>query len=73
MTYRPATEADVQFFAEHGWIVVEDVIDPSDLVAVEQRCDEIIADKDPAAPSSRACRSAPGRSNSAQHCSARAR
>jgi phytanoyl-CoA hydroxylase len=44
--YRSATEADVQFFDEHGWIVVDDVIDPADLVQLEARCDEIIANKD---------------------------
>jgi phytanoyl-CoA hydroxylase len=46
MTYRAATEADIRFFAEHGWIVVEDVIDPADLVVLERRCDEIIANKE---------------------------
>ena len=46
MKYRPATEADVQFFDEHGWIVVDDVIDPADLVQLEARCDEIIANKE---------------------------
>jgi len=46
MTYRPATAADIRFFAEHGWIVVEDVIDPDDLVELERRCDEIIANKE---------------------------
>jgi phytanoyl-CoA hydroxylase len=36
----------VKFFHEHGWIVVEDAIDPDDLVALERRCDEIIANRD---------------------------
>jgi ectoine hydroxylase-related dioxygenase (phytanoyl-CoA dioxygenase family) len=46
MTYRAATEEDTRFFADHGWIVVEDVIDPTDLVELERRCDEIIANKE---------------------------
>lgn len=46
MKYRPATEADVQFFNQHGWIVVEDVIDTADLVQLEARCDDIIANKE---------------------------
>ena len=46
MAYRAATEVDIAFFAEHGWLVVEDAIDPSDLVALERRCDEIIANKE---------------------------
>jgi hypothetical protein len=44
--YRSATEDDIRFFSEHGWIVVEDVIDPADLVQLERRCDEIIANKE---------------------------
>jgi phytanoyl-CoA hydroxylase len=44
--YRSATTEDVKFFAEHGWIVVADVIDPDDLVRLEQRCDEILANKE---------------------------
>jgi phytanoyl-CoA hydroxylase len=44
--YRSATTEDVEFFAEHGWIVVADVIDPDDLVRLEQRCDEILANKE---------------------------
>jgi phytanoyl-CoA hydroxylase len=44
--YRSATTEDVEFFAQHGWIVVADVIDPDDLVRLEQRCDEILANKE---------------------------
>ena len=44
--YRQATDDDVAFYAEHGWIVVEDVIDPSDLVELQARCDEIIEHRD---------------------------
>ena len=46
MTYRSATDTDIEFFAEHGWIVVTDAIDPSDLVEIEARCDQIIANKE---------------------------
>ena len=46
MTYRSATTADTGFFREHGWLVVEDVIDPVDLVQLEARCDEIMANKE---------------------------
>jgi phytanoyl-CoA hydroxylase len=40
--YREATAADVAYYAEHGWIVVEDAVDPADLAELEARCDEII-------------------------------
>jgi hypothetical protein len=40
------TDVDVAFFAEHGWIVVEDAIDPGDLLGLEARCDKIIANKE---------------------------
>ena len=46
MRYRSATAADIEFFDEHGWIVVEDVIDPDDLVRLQERCDEIVANKE---------------------------
>ncbi|MGH9132445.1 MAG: phytanoyl-CoA dioxygenase family protein [Ilumatobacteraceae bacterium] len=44
--YRDATDDDVRQFREHGWLVVEDVIDPDDLARLEVRCDEIIANRD---------------------------
>jgi phytanoyl-CoA hydroxylase len=44
--YSAATGADVDFFREHGWLVVEDVIDPEDLVGLQARCDEIMANKE---------------------------
>jgi phytanoyl-CoA hydroxylase len=44
--YRSASVEEVAFFREHGWLVVEDVIDPSDLAHIEARCDEIIAHKE---------------------------
>jgi ectoine hydroxylase-related dioxygenase (phytanoyl-CoA dioxygenase family) len=46
MPYPTPADADVEFFAEHGWIVVEDAIDPGDLVALEGRCQEIIDNKE---------------------------
>ena len=46
MAVPDATDVDIAFFAEHGWIVVEDAIDPADLATLEQRCDEIIANKE---------------------------
>lgn len=46
MPYREATDADVAFFAEHGWIAVHDAIDPADLVVIEARCAEILEKKE---------------------------
>ena len=46
MKYRSATSEDIDFFGEHGWIVVDDVIVPDDLVRLEERCDEIVANKE---------------------------
>jgi ectoine hydroxylase-related dioxygenase (phytanoyl-CoA dioxygenase family) len=44
--YRAASTSDIDFFDEHGWIVVEDVIEPVDLAEVEARCQDIIDHKD---------------------------
>jgi phytanoyl-CoA hydroxylase len=46
VAYRSATDVDVEFFAQHGWLVVEDAVDPADLVRLEARCDKIIANKE---------------------------
>lgn len=46
MPYRDATTSDRSFFADHGWLVVEDVIDPSDLAEFTYRCDEILEQRD---------------------------
>jgi phytanoyl-CoA hydroxylase len=46
MPYPTASDEQVAFFAEHGWIVVPDAIDPADLVELEARCDEILERKD---------------------------
>ena len=42
MPYPDATDDDVAFFEEHGWIVVEDAVDPADLGELESRCGELI-------------------------------
>jgi ectoine hydroxylase-related dioxygenase (phytanoyl-CoA dioxygenase family) len=46
VTYPSASERDIEFFQEHGWIVVEDAIDPVDLEELIARCDEIIEKRD---------------------------
>ena len=46
MPYPTATEADVAFFQEHGWIAVHDAIDPADLVTLEERCQKILDSKE---------------------------
>lgn len=46
MAYPSATARDIDFFAVHGWLVVEHAIDPDDLVRLESRCDDIIANKE---------------------------
>jgi len=44
--YPAATEDDVRFFEQHGWIVVQHAIDPADLVRLIERCDEIVRRKE---------------------------
>lgn len=46
VTYPVATQADIEFFQKHGWIVVENAIDPADLETVEKRCDWILENKE---------------------------
>jgi hypothetical protein len=46
MAYRTATDDDVAFFAEHGWIAIDDAVDPADLAPLAARCDEIVANKE---------------------------
>jgi ectoine hydroxylase-related dioxygenase (phytanoyl-CoA dioxygenase family) len=46
MAYPEATPEQVRFFQEHGWIVVEDAIDPSDIKVLHERCLEIIERRD---------------------------
>lgn len=37
MTYREPQAADIAFFQEHGWLVVEDAIEPADIADVSNR------------------------------------
>jgi ectoine hydroxylase-related dioxygenase (phytanoyl-CoA dioxygenase family) len=46
MPYPTATDADVAFFHEHGWITVADAVDPADLATLEERCEQIIENKE---------------------------
>ncbi len=46
MTYPQATDEHIRFFQEHGWIAVEDAIDPRDLTVLIGRCDEILENKE---------------------------
>ena len=46
MPYPHASDRDVEFFGEHGWIVVEDAIDPADLDVLMGHCVEILAKKE---------------------------
>jgi ectoine hydroxylase-related dioxygenase (phytanoyl-CoA dioxygenase family) len=44
--YPAASAADIAFFQEHGWLVVEGAIDLDDLVELEDRCQRIIDNKE---------------------------
>jgi phytanoyl-CoA hydroxylase len=46
MAYPTATSAEVDFFREHGWIVVREAVAPEDLDALIGHCDEILANLD---------------------------
>ena len=46
MPYPTATEDDIVFFEEHGWIAVEDAVDPADLARLEARCEVILEKKE---------------------------
>ena len=46
MTYPKATAEDVEFFKEHGYIVVRDAIDPADMIELEAFCQRIIEGKE---------------------------
>ena len=45
MPYPIASEQDIEAFEAHGWIAIDDAIDPADLVTLETHCDEILAKK----------------------------
>jgi ectoine hydroxylase-related dioxygenase (phytanoyl-CoA dioxygenase family) len=46
MAYPEATAADVEFFNEHGYIVVKDAVDTNDLATLVEKCHYIIEHKD---------------------------
>ena len=46
MAYPTATEADVTFFEEHGWIAVPDAVDVADLAGLEAACEVILERKE---------------------------
>ncbi|MCB1693107.1 MAG: phytanoyl-CoA dioxygenase family protein [Pseudomonadales bacterium] len=46
MAYPVASEEQIAFFNEHGYLVVEDAIDPGDLGDLIEKCDEILANKE---------------------------
>jgi ectoine hydroxylase-related dioxygenase (phytanoyl-CoA dioxygenase family) len=46
LRYPKAEKAHVEFFEEHGWLVVEDVVEPAELAEVRQRCQVILDKKD---------------------------
>ena len=46
MTYPNATPSQIEFFREHGYLVVEDAIEENELDVIERWCDLILADKE---------------------------
>src|ERR1700693_5469525 len=46
MPYRDAGRSDIEFFVEHGWLVVEEAIDVADLDDFKTRCGEILDNRD---------------------------
>jgi phytanoyl-CoA hydroxylase len=46
MAYPKASGAQIAFFQEHGYLVVEDTIPPADLDELERHCDRILEEKD---------------------------
>ena len=46
MAYPEASASDVAFFREHGWIVVEEAVEPADLSELISRCDEILENRE---------------------------
>jgi len=45
MPYPQAGTAEVEFFREHGWLVVVDAIDPAELSELGERCEVILQKK----------------------------
>jgi ectoine hydroxylase-related dioxygenase (phytanoyl-CoA dioxygenase family) len=46
LRYPKAEKSHVEFFEEHGWLVVEDVVEPAELAEVQRRCQVILDKKD---------------------------
>lgn len=46
MNYPAATPEAIEFFREHGWLVVEDAIPQGDLDAIERGCERLITEKE---------------------------
>lgn len=46
MPYPAASAGDIEFFRQHGWLVVEDAVDPADLASLIAHCDEILSNKE---------------------------
>jgi phytanoyl-CoA hydroxylase len=46
MDYPAATPEQIAFYAEHGWLAVENAIPQGDLDEIERHCDLILANKD---------------------------
>ena len=46
MTYPDPTPEQLQFFSEHGWLVVDDAIPQRDLDELERHCERIIDEKE---------------------------
>jgi phytanoyl-CoA hydroxylase len=46
MPFPTATRSQIDFFARHGWLVVEDAIPQDDLDLVETQCERLLTDKE---------------------------
>lgn len=46
MAYPDATQSEIDFFRQHGWIVVQNAVDPADLTDLMARCDEILDNRE---------------------------
>ena len=46
MTYPQPTPTQIEFFAQHGWLVVEDAIPLADLDRLEAECDQVLSEKE---------------------------
>ena len=45
MPYPQPTPDDVAFFETHGWIAIDDAVDPADLELLAERCEVILEKK----------------------------